>query len=114
MEFFATASGTLAAGLVIGADAVSGGGLLGVSQTPCLITALIDFTAAYRKLDEQKQADAHPVYLMANALLASEMTAAEADAAGLASANEKASCAHRTHERRALNLQMNDKTGFFA
>ena len=84
-----------------------------VPPRPDLITTLIDFTALYRYLDEQSQIKARPVYLQANALLASEMTAAEANAADLCNANDKAGRAHRAHERRALNLQMNDVTGVF-
>jgi len=80
---------------------------------PDLITALINFAAVYRYLDEQSQSKARPVYLAANALLASEMTAAEANAADLRNANDKVGKAHRVHERRALQLQQNDVAAQF-
>lgn len=79
-----------------------------VPPRPDLITALIDFTALYRYLDEQSQIKVRPVYLQANALLASEMTAAEANAADLCNANDKAGRAHRAQERRAMRVQQND------
>ena len=77
---------------------------------PNLITALIDFTALCRHLDEQSQIKLRPLYAQANALLAVEMTAAEANAADLRNANDKAGQAHRAQDRRALRVQQNDVT----
>ena len=79
-----------------------------IPPNPNLITALIDFTGLYRHLDEQSQIKARPLYAQANALLAIEMTAAQANAADLCNANDKAGQAHRAQDRRALRVQQND------